>query len=376
MTPQYQSRNVILISAVFFFVFAGFSAGQQYLTILFKRTGEEHLALVSLFLLYGTFLLAGTVVAKAIPLLGGLKRTLSLGACIYGLFIASIAFENTYLLLFSSVVMGFGGALLWVSSGKIIGDSSSNETAGRNFAYQVVAQNLGSIAGLMIGAHLLRTVSFENMYLTLAAIVAIGAILTLFVKPSQQEVHDRPFNFFFLRDRRMLTLFPLLFGTAFLAGQSFTAMNTVVVDILGIGSLALIIGVLKGGNILGSLVSGVVADAWSKMATLIITVALAFIGIVLFVATHSYFLIFTGAILMGIAMASVYPVCLALLKEHLKPEEYVYSLGVFHVYNNVGAIAAILTNMWLYGGFTFLPGVIALLFAVPGILLFPKMSRG
>lgn len=151
-------------------------------------------------------------------------------------------------------------------------------------------------------------------------------------------------------------------------------MNAVVVQALGVGSIALIIGILKSGNIIGSLVGGIAADIWNKSAALVVTAVLACIGIALFVATQSFILIFIGAVLMGVSMAAVYPVCLAWLKERLKPEEYIYPLGVFHVYTNVGAIAAILANMWLSASLSFLPGVAALLFAIPGILLFSKLT--
>lgn len=181
-------------------MFAGFSAGQQYLTVLLERTGHGQIALVSLFLLYGTFLLASTVIARIIHFFCGVKRTLSAGACIYALFIASVAFENVYLLLFSSVVMGIGAAMLWVASGQIVADSSSNETAGRNFAYQTTSQNIGSIAGLAAGAYLVQTAGFADMYLLLAGIVGIGAVLTFFVKAETRVASDRPFRFSFLLD--------------------------------------------------------------------------------------------------------------------------------------------------------------------------------
>ena len=113
-------RNIFLIPLAFFFIFFGFGTAQQYLVILFSTQGRGHLALSVLFILYGTFLFISIVVAKIIPWLGGLKKSLLAGAFTYFLFVGSVAINNTALLYIASVLIGIGAGLLWVSSDKLL----------------------------------------------------------------------------------------------------------------------------------------------------------------------------------------------------------------------------------------------------------------
>ena len=73
-------------------------------------------------------------------------------------------------------------------------------------------------------------------------------------------------------------------------------------------------------------------------------------------------------------MAAIYPVCLAWQRK-LPAEEYFDALGIFHVYSNIGVLFAIVANLKLSAEASFIPGIIALLLALPGIVLFRNLSR-
>ncbi|OGG71126.1 hypothetical protein A3F27_02170 [Candidatus Kaiserbacteria bacterium RIFCSPHIGHO2_12_FULL_53_13] len=368
-------RNVILISLAFFFIFFGFGTAQQYLVILFNQQGRGHLALASLFLLYGAFLIAGIFISKLVPLLGGLKRSLMIGASTYALFVASVAFNNMPLLLIASVVIGIGAGLLWVCSGQIIADSSNERTAGRNLAFQIISQNGGNIAGIYTGAYLVRAFSLENMYLLLTASVLLGYIFLPWIRPAKEEVKEHVFKPYYAFDRRMLVLFPLLFSAYFLAAQTFTAMNVIIVTLLGVASVPLVISVLKVSNIIGSFSVGTISGWFSKAGTLSMLVLISLSGVYLFTQTYTLLPLIVGAILLGFSMSAIYPVCLSWLKERLPSEEYLYALGTFHVYTNIGVVSAITANLWLPSGTSFIPGVIALIFAIPGVLAFQTLTK-
>ncbi len=368
-------RNVMSVSLAFFFIFFGFGTAQQYLVILFNNQGRGHLALVSLFLLYGAFMIAGIFISKLVPLLGGLKRSLMIGAATYALFVASVAFNNTPLLLAASLVIGVGGGLVWVCGAQIITDSSGERTTGRNLAFQIIAQNAGNIAGIYTGAYLVRTFSLENMYLILTVSVLLGFVFLPWIRPVKEEVKERIFRAYYAFDRRMLVLFPLLFGSYFLAAQAFTAMNLIIVALLGIGSIPLVITVFKLSNIAGSFSAGTISGWLSKSAVLMGLVLIALGGVYLFTRTYALAPFLAGTVLLGFSIASIYPVCLSWLKERLPSEEYLQALGIFHVYTNIGVVSAVTANMWLSSRGSFIPGVVALLLALPGIALFQTLTK-
>ncbi|MEK9153891.1 MAG: MFS transporter [Patescibacteria group bacterium] len=367
-------RNILSISLSFFFIFLCFLTAQQYFLILFEADGKENLALISLVLIYGGFLAAGTVAPSLIARLGGLKSSLIIGASTYALFTAVLTLENTLLLLASSIVVGVGACLLWVASGQIIADESSDKTAGRNFAYQSVATSAGGIAGIILGGYLVAVESASFMYLILAAFGLVGTLILFFLKPIREETKSRPFRPMFILDIRMLSLFPFLFGTYYLLGQLFTATSLIVVGLLGLSSVPALVIALRISNVIGAFGSGIFADRFNKAGILVFVTILSLAGIVLLVSTATMAPILIGTILIGFSGVTSYPVTLAWLKESLPEEEYIYSLGVFHVYANIGVIAALAANMWLSPRASFIPGLAALIIGLGGIVLFEKLA--
>ena len=368
-------RNVYLISVAFFFIFFGFGTAQQYLVILFAADGRGFLALMSLFVLYGAFLLTGIAVAKFIPMFGGLKKSLLFGALTYVLFTAGIALNSTPILLAVSVLVGIGAGFLWVSSGQIITDSSSEGSMGKNLAYQVIGQYSGNISGLYAGRYLIDIFPREGVYLVLSGCVLVGVILLLGVHPLKEEVRKKIFRPFYAVKPQMLALFPLIFGAYYLQGQVFTAMNFIIVGVLGVAFIPHVVSVLKVSNIAGSFLSGKLSDRHRKAFVLAALLAVALCGAGLFVATKEFVPLLAGAILLGFSMASIYPVCLSWLKERIPDDEYLYALGTFHIYTNVGVLAAITANLWLPLGMSFLPGAVALLLAFAGIVAFDIITK-
>jgi MFS family permease len=368
-------RNVLLITCAFFFNFAGFSTAQQYLTVTYGEQSRGHLALVSLFLLYGAFLVTSVFVAKLVQLLGGLKRSLLIGALTYSVFVASIALGNVLLLLVASIIVGIGAGLFWVSSGQIIADNSNEHTAGRNFSLQIVGQTSGSIAGIYLGGFLIQAVSMQLMYVVLTLVTLAGFLFLPWIQSSKETVAERVFRPFFAFDKRMLALFPIVYAAYYLAGQSFTAVNPVVIGLLGISSIPFVISIFMIGRIAGSLSIGTLSGWLSKSSLLIGLALVSFLGILIFTMTTTLPPLLVGAILIGFSISAVYPVCLAWLKDRLGSEEYLSALGVFQIYTNIGIVSAIVINLYASSRTSFIPAVVAVTLAIPGTFLFDRLTR-
>lgn len=376
IVPMTQNnKNVGLIAVAFCFIFFGFGTAQQYLVVLFKQSGHGALALVTLLLLYSTFLLTGIMVPKMIPLLGGLKRSLIFGALTYFFFVIAVASMNVPLILFAAIAIGAGAGFLWVTSGKIIADSSSPTTIGRNLSFQQIGLYSGNIAGIWTGGHLVNVLPLAQMYLVLAVAALFGTLILSGVRPIKENAQERPFSPSYLFAPHMLMLAPLIFGAYYLQAQVFTAVNIAIVNLVGIGFIPLIISGLKISNIVGSFGSGTLSDWYNKATILSGLVGIALTGIIVFTFFSTFRTLLVGAILMGFSMAAIYPVVLAWLKEKVSGEEYLYALGTFHVYTNAGVISAIGANLLLPSSTTFLPGMIALLLSFVGIAWFNKHTR-
>jgi MFS family permease len=166
-----------------------------------------------------------------------------------------------------------------------------------------------------------------------------------------------------------------VFAAYFFQAQVFTAMNLIIVAALGITFVPVTISGLKFANILGSFSSGFLSDRYSKAVILSALVCIALVGIWLFTVFTAFVPLFAGAALLGLAMASIYPVSLAWLKDALPEDEYIYGVGIFHVYNNMGVLGGIASNFLMSPRWSFLPGIIALVLALGGIALFTRLLQ-
>lgn len=367
-------RNALCIAVAFFFIFFGFGTAQQYLVLVLDRRGEGGLALISLFILYGMFMLASLAASRLIPLFGGLKRSLIVGTGTYAAFVASVAFENAALLLAASALIGIGASLLWISSAAIISDSSAPRDVGRNIGIQNIGLYCGSIFGLFAG-NAMMALSVAHMYLALGAIAAFGIIPLLSVRPTQEQTQSRPFRLSFAFDPRMLALFPLLFGSYYLQGQMFTSMNVVIVEFLGVSAVPIVISLLKLGSMAGSYGSGVLAGRFDEVRLLLILASLMLFGSVLFATGSTFSALMIAAAMLGFSTISMYPVVLSMLKDTFAPDEYLYALGTFNLYNNIGVMTAIAAGSTLGASESFVPGALALTAALPCLAFFKKFAR-
>lgn len=367
-------RNVLLIAGGFFVLFFGFTSAQQYLFVIFQGEGRGDLALVTFIILYGVFAVSGLAASALISAAGGLKRSLLTGACTYILFIASIALNNVPFILVCAGLMGIGATLLWVSSGQMVVDSSTAKTRGRNLALQTMGLYGGTALGVWAGGFLYEAVSVQSMYLLLGGVMLLSLPFFVLTKPVKETAALRVFRPQFLFDHRMLLLVPVIVGAYFLQGQVFTGMNLLVIGAVGIGSLALVISVVRVCNIAGSLGIGILSDYVNKGIVLAGLVGIALAGIFVFTRAEDLPQILFGSVLLGFSMASIYPVCLSWLKEKMRENEYLDALGIFHVYSNVGTLAAFTANLWLPAGATYAPGIAALLIALPCILYFHRLK--
>jgi MFS family permease len=364
-------RNVLLTSVGFFFVFFGFGAAQQYLVPLLSLQGKENLALTSLLILYFSFLVAGISAPKIISKLG-LKKSIVLGSSTYWIFTLSVTTGNPLVLMSASALIGIGAALMWISSGKIISDSSTKANIGRNLGFQFALFLIGNLFGIAFGGFLITSVAPDTLYLCLTFSIMLS--LPFFLGLSTKTGAHKPekFNPYFMFDRRVVLLFPLVFSTYFIYSQTFASMSLIILALFGIGFVGVLATVVRIVSMISGLSVGRIADKFRKDRLIYILSLVGFAGTAVFLLTNEMIFIVLGSVLIGVFISAAYPVCLAMLKESVKEKEYVYAVGSFHVYTTIATISAVFFTMITDPRLSFIPGLILLAVAPLAIFVLNK----
>ena len=133
-----------------------------------------------------------------------------------------------------------------------------------------------------------------------------------------------------LNDGMVWGLFPIL-----LSGKGFS-----------IASIALITAVYPAVWGIGQLITGKMADHFSKRNLLYVGMLLQGLALILFIVARSFGQYIILAVLLGVGTALVYPTFLATIAENTHPEDRAASLGVFRLWRDSGyAIGAVLTGI-------------------------------
>lgn len=372
-----KSKNVLLVSFGYFWLFGGYAAAQQYLVPLLALQGRTHLALSSLLTLYTAFLFANIFVPKLITILG-LRFSLILGAVGFAGFITSVATNTGVIFIYlTSILAGIGSSLVWISGGEIVARSSEKNKHGSNLGFQASIYWLGSWLGIGLGGFFLEKLALEELfiYFLLAILLSIPFFFLIKIKNDNNKniEEEKKLQFKYLFDKRLILLFPFVFSSFFVSGLGFSAINLIALS-FGLGFVGILAIISQGSRIIGSFSSGFLADKVSKINLLYVIIFFIFLGIPLIFLTSLKITVILGVIILNIAHPSVYPVSLALLKEKIPSADYTKSLGVFFLYTGLGSVSALLTTLYFDPKISFIPGIIFLLLAIPSIYFFSRIK--
>lgn len=365
------NKNVLFTCIGFFWIFLGFNGAQQYLVPLLKIQGKNDLALTSLILLYGSFLVSGFFAPKIISSLR-LKRSLIIGSLTYLLFVVSVVFINAYILVITSTLIGIGASLLWVSSGKIITDSSTIADSGKNLGIQLASVFIGSLIGITMGGLLLNSLTFGSLYMLFSLAILIGIPFLFLIKIKDKTVRDDNFNLSYLFKKKLLFIFPVIFASYFLGAQTFSSMNEIILSKFGISSVGIFSILLYMSTVTGALIIGKLSDIYDKKIVLYTLMTIGAVGSTIFIAGSLFFWVIVGTILLGLYLSGTYPVALSLLRENMDKNEYIYGIGAFQIYGNLGVVIALFSALNFPTLNVFIAGIAFLLLAFPAFYFYNK----
>ena len=175
--------NIVVAALAFAVLFSSYNTLQNYATTLFPG----NLGAASLGLLYavaGVSVFAGPALTNAL----GPRAVMVGGAACYVVYLASLVWLSVPLVLATSVVIGFGAAVLWIALGVHITENSTAATYATNTGLFWSIFQLNNIVGNLTTYLVISrlTSSSTALYLGFAVVAALGTAGLLLLKPAER----------------------------------------------------------------------------------------------------------------------------------------------------------------------------------------------
>lgn len=175
-------RDVMVLSAAFFFIFMGAGAQQQYLVpYLDKYLGFSNPTIV-LAAVYLTFLVFRILSAYIVPHMGD-YWSIVLGAATYVLFVVSVLFfREHWLILGAALMWGIGAALFWVSSTvRVLDVTDKKGRYGKPSGMLYASTHAGFLTGVLLLGFVLDRWNYEGLFRAALGVTLIGWVIILFI---------------------------------------------------------------------------------------------------------------------------------------------------------------------------------------------------
>lgn len=192
--------RVNMISLRFLLLFSAYNSASNLAVKAMHDCGFENLGFYSMALLYFVFAVASFFSTPIVNKLGR-KPSLFLGSLQYFFWILCFLAPSYYaenpdstlfllnrnfvigMVMLSSVLIGFGAAILWVAQGKYVSDCANDTNIGFFFSYFTAIMNCAHIVGNLIAGLAVGHFKHSTCYMLLAFICLIGSLSFLFIKP-------------------------------------------------------------------------------------------------------------------------------------------------------------------------------------------------
>lgn len=175
----------MLVCAISFAIlFAAYNTLQNYATSLFPG----NLGQVSLGVLYGV---AGITVftGPALTHVFGTKYVMFGGALCYVVYLVSLIWLSVPLVLTTSVIIGWGAAVLWIALGVFLTENSTKATYATNTGLFWSIFQFNNIVGNLTTYFVISNVTNSTavLYLGFAVVAGVGTLGLLLLRPAKEE---------------------------------------------------------------------------------------------------------------------------------------------------------------------------------------------
>ncbi|KJE89418.1 hypothetical protein CAOG_00889 [Capsaspora owczarzaki ATCC 30864] len=176
--------NVLWLSISFFVLFSAYNTLQNYVTSLLPG----NLGNVSLAVLYCT-VAASVFSAPFIVARFGERKTMVFGAACYVVFMISLI-EIVYgVVVFCSMIIGFGAGILWVAEGSYLTKNSLDSERGRNSGMFWGIFQLCNVLGNLVAFFVFQAFSSTTLFVMFTVLGSAGVLLMCLLRAIPPEVH-------------------------------------------------------------------------------------------------------------------------------------------------------------------------------------------
>lgn len=178
--------NVLCMSFAFMLLFSAFNTVQGFCTSLLP----DGLGNISLTVCYATVVVV-VIFAPAIVRVLGEPLAMLMGAGCYCVYMSSLIASDRTLLLVCSVVLGFGGSVLWVSSATYLTRCSAEHERARNTGIFWSLFQMSAVIGNLSAYAIFQHVTSTQLFTVLCIVGCCGAAMLLLLKPLPERFYPK-----------------------------------------------------------------------------------------------------------------------------------------------------------------------------------------
>lgn len=343
--------QIIILSTAFLLIFFGFGGVERYVTPFFSDRGLEGVGFNSLILLYAFFTLAEPA-AAALVSRHGAKRCMVSGSLTYTIYILSLMAGSPAAIYLASVLLGFGGALLWTGQSTYLVQASKRESYGKNSGLFSTLQSLGLGAGILALGIVTAKISFEKSFLVFSVFPLMGffALSLLREMPGGKAKERFTLMKKSLSSKTALKLSSLWLAVYFGNGLTIGALPIQIKEILGMPYVGLLSSSFFIAPVLFSYLFGNLSDRFGRRITVISSLSMLLASFVLFLFQTKAALI-GGVALYALGLAAIRPSIPALTGDVSTKKNLPFLAALFWIAQGIGTVAALALSRVLLPGF-------------------------
>jgi len=300
-----------------------------------------------------------------------------------GMFLYSVCRLPVHLALVR-VLHGVTGATIGPATMSIMAGYSKVKRRGRTMGLYGISMGIATLVGFGLSGILASWLGYKSVFMSGAALLAIGAVLSLFlpggrsqgngdVKTSAVKGLEKAKDLF--RRKGLVIAYCSIFAQFFTFGSVVTLLP-LYVKILGMGASHVGVSLVAFAVmfIILQFPSGAISDKAGRLMPIVAGLSLGMISMVLLPLAKTFLLLVTVMALYGVAFGILFPSVSALVTDHTSPEERGLATGIFHALLTAGVATGAPIMGWVGGmvgvelGLKFSSGIMALaLIVVLGI---------
>ena len=305
------SRDLLVLSGCFLFIFMGAGATQQFLVTNFAEQTGKTVTQCSwiLAMVYFAGMVFRIYSAHTIRFLG-MYRAIAFGLGTYTFFaFCAMLLDNYYLLLLAAGVWGWGAAAVWITSPTQIIQTTAAKRYGSAAGIFYSSVYIGQAIGVfLLGSLLKQGLSFERMLLVAVVISLVGNVISLVLprrnipREAQPKVAD---VFGTLKTVKIWELAFIQFATSFGFGLVLSSIPSVAEEIGRADMIYLITLGYYIGRIVASWAVGRLSDWMGRDKVMLCVFIGASVGLIPAIFTKSFAALSLVSVVLGLQAGTV-----------------------------------------------------------------------